>query len=82
MVRADLCWRRGLEQAADNREATPVYGVRLQSTSHVSLESPLGARREAMHARGGSPPEERHGLAAEVVMIYRRRENSVQRVFE
>jgi hypothetical protein len=32
----------------------------------VSFKSPLGARLEATHDGGGSQPEERHGLAAEV----------------
>jgi hypothetical protein len=38
---------------------------------HVSLESLLGARREATQAGGGSQPGDRHGLAAEVQMIDR-----------
>jgi hypothetical protein len=44
--------------AADNREATLDQGVRWQLTSHVSLESPLEARREASRAGAGSQPEE------------------------
>jgi hypothetical protein len=50
--------------------------------SHVSLESPHGARREATHTLGGSQPEERHGLAAEVFMIDRRRKKPVRRSFD
>jgi hypothetical protein len=74
--------RRALELAADSREAPPRYGVRWKSTSLMSFESHLGVRRKAMHAGGGSQPEEPHGLAAEVLRIDRRRKNPVQRVFE
>jgi hypothetical protein len=38
--------------------------------------------RETTQAGGGSQPEERHNLAAEVHMINRRRKNPVRRVFE
>jgi hypothetical protein len=41
----------------------------------MSLESPLGVRREATQAIGGSQPEERRGLEAEVRRINRRRKN-------
>jgi hypothetical protein len=41
--------------------------------SHVSFMSPLGARLEAKRDKGGSQPEERHGMAAEVLGIIRRR---------
>jgi hypothetical protein len=61
-----MSWRRALELAADSREAPTRQGVRWQPTNHVRLESPLGARREATQAGGGSQPAERHGLAAEV----------------
>jgi hypothetical protein len=37
-----------------------------------SRESPMMARREATHVGGGSQPDERHGLAAEVLRIDRR----------
>jgi hypothetical protein len=80
-VRADLSWRRALEMAADSREAAPWTGIRW-STIHVSLESPLGARREATHAGRGSQPKERHGVVAEVLMIDSRRKSPVRRVFE
>jgi hypothetical protein len=62
----NLSWWRALELAVDIRKAMPWHAVRWKSTSHVSLESPLGARREAAHAGGGSQPEGRYGLAAEV----------------
>jgi hypothetical protein len=39
------------------------------------------ARREATHAGGGSQPEERHGMAAEVHMIIRHQARPVRRVF-
>jgi hypothetical protein len=47
----------------------------------VSSMSPLGARLEATHDGGGSQPEERHGLAAEVLRIIRLRKNPVRGVF-
>jgi hypothetical protein len=42
--------------------------------SYVAVEHPIGVmRHDAMHAGGGSQPEGRHGMAAEVLMIGRRR---------
>jgi hypothetical protein len=41
-------------------------------TLSMGLEPPLGARRDAAHAGGGSRPEKRHGLAVEVPWIDRR----------
>jgi hypothetical protein len=43
-VRTDPTWRRALELATDNREATH------EPTNHVGLESPMGVRREATQA--------------------------------
>jgi hypothetical protein len=81
-VRADVSVRRALEMAVDSREAAPWQGVRWQSTGLVNLESPLGERHEATQAGGESQPEERHGMAAEVLVLDRFRENPVHRVFE
>jgi hypothetical protein len=75
-----MSWRRALELAADSREAAPRQGVRWRSTTNVSFESLLGARRETSQAGGGSQPEERHGMAAEVLRIDRRQNNSVRTV--
>jgi hypothetical protein len=45
------------------------------------FKCPMGARLEATHDRGvGSQPEERHGHAAEVLRIIRRRKNLVRGV--
>jgi hypothetical protein len=44
----------------------------------VSFKSPMGARLEATQDGGGSQPEEWHGLAAEVLMIIRRRRSPVR----
>jgi hypothetical protein len=41
----------------------------LDVANHVSFKSPLGARLEATHDGGGLQPEERHGMAAEVLKI-------------
>jgi hypothetical protein len=50
------------------------------TTTHVDVEPRKGLRHDAQHAEGGSQPEKQHGLAAEVHMIDRRRENSVRRI--
>jgi hypothetical protein len=71
-VLAHMSWRRALEWATDNRQASLGQGARSHSSSPVSFEYPLGARQEATHGGGGSKPEERRGLAAEVQMIDRR----------
>jgi hypothetical protein len=42
----------------------------------------LGGEAKATHAEGGPQPEERHGLAAEVRMIDRRRKSPVRGVLE
>jgi hypothetical protein len=62
---------RVLELAAGSREASPGQGVRYLSSGLVSFESPMGARLEATQGGGGSQPEERHVLAAEVHIIDR-----------
>jgi hypothetical protein len=54
----------------------------LAVASHVSFTSPLGAKLEATQDGGGSQAEERHGLAAEVLRITRRRKSPVRGVFE
>jgi hypothetical protein len=41
----------------------------------------VGVRLGAVHDGGGSQPEERHDMAAEVHMIDRRREKPLWRVF-
>jgi hypothetical protein len=70
-----------LEQAADSSEAA--LGTALASSCQpcVSLRSPLGARPDATQDGGGSQPEERHGLAAAVPRIARRRKSPVRGVF-
>jgi hypothetical protein len=47
----------------------------------VSFMSPMGARLEAAQNGGGSQPEERHDLAAEVMRIIRYRKSPVRGVF-
>jgi hypothetical protein len=75
-VRTDLSRRRALELVVDSREAALGHRFRWQPANHVRLESPFGARREATQAGGGSQPEERHSLAAEVHMIVRRQKTT------
>jgi hypothetical protein len=71
---------RVLELAADSWEAALARGS-LAIDSHVSFMSPLGVRLEATQDGGGSQPEERHGLAAEVMRIIRRRKKMVRGAF-
>jgi hypothetical protein len=56
-------------------------GKQHQGTALASIRQPceslMEARLKAMHDRGGSQPEERHGHAAKVLMIIRRRKNPV-----
>jgi hypothetical protein len=73
--------RRPSELAADNREAMPGKSARWRMTSDSDIDLPLGARHNAKHAIGESQPEKRHGLAAEVLRIDRRRRNPGRRVF-
>jgi hypothetical protein len=42
-------------------------------TSHVDVEPPLWARHDSKKTGGESQPEERHGLAVEVLIIDPRR---------
>ena len=71
-----------LELAADSWEAA--LGTALASSRQPceSLKSPLGARPDATQDGGGSQPEERHGLAAAVLRIARRRKSPVRGVLE
>ena len=67
--------------AADSWEAS--LGTALASSRQPCerLRSPLGARPEATQDGGWSQPEERHGLAAAVLRIARRRKSPVRGVF-
>jgi hypothetical protein len=67
-----------LEMAADSWEAA--LGTALASIRRPceSLRSPMGARPDATQDGGGSHPEERHGVAAAVIRIARRRESPVR----
>ena len=69
-----------LELAADSWEAA--LGTTLASSRQPceNLKSPLGARPDATQDGGGSQPEERHGLAAAVPRIARRRKSPVRGV--
>jgi hypothetical protein len=42
----------------------------------------MGARHDATHDGGGSQPDERHGLAAALLRITRRRKSPVRGVLE
>jgi hypothetical protein len=45
---------------------------------HAFFKSPVGARLEATQDGDGSQPEERQDLAAEIIIIIRRRKNPVR----
>jgi hypothetical protein len=76
-------WRRRVRSAQRWDEGVGAGGGQLGSSakarrslavnSLVSFASPQGARLEATQDGGGSQPEERHGMGAEVIMIIRRR---------
>ena len=70
-----------MELAADTWEAALVTALASSRQPCESLRSPLGARPDVTQEGGGSQPEERHGLAAEVGRIIRRRKNPVRGVF-
>jgi hypothetical protein len=63
-----------LELAADSWAAGLGHGESFKST--------LGVRHEDTQEGGGSRSEERHGLAAAILRIDRRRENSVHGLSE
>jgi hypothetical protein len=58
------------------------YGTALASNRQPceSFRSPQGTRPKATQNGGGSQPEERHGLAAAVLRITRRRKSTVRGV--
>jgi hypothetical protein len=57
------------------RPSCEIWGFGLDRTDY------LGARLEVTQDGGRSQPEERHGLAAEVLRIIRRRKNPVLGIF-
>ena len=67
-----------LELAADSWEAALGSALASSRQPCERLGSPLGARPEATQDGGWSQPEERHGLAAAVLRIARRRESPVR----
>jgi hypothetical protein len=69
--------RAGCKQPGSFAKARRLLAVDLPCDIQVSM----GVRLGATHDGGGSEQEERHGLAAEVHMIDRRRKNPVRRVF-
>jgi hypothetical protein len=54
-------------------------GRSLDDNQHLDVEPPMGERHEDKHAKGGSQPEELHGLAAEGLTIDSRRKNNTVR---
>jgi hypothetical protein len=72
-VRTDQRWYEGVGANGGQLGSSARARRSLAVDSRVSFMSPMGARIEATQDGGGSQPEERHGLAAEVVRIERRR---------
>ena len=70
-----------MELAVDKWEATLGPAMASNRQTCESIRSPLGARPEATQDGGWSQPEERHGLAAAVLRITRRRKSPVRGVF-
>jgi hypothetical protein len=73
-VRTDQRWDDGVGVATEKPGSNAMAIRSLAVASYGSCKSPMGARLEATHDGGGSQPVERHGLAAEVLKIIRRRE--------
>jgi hypothetical protein len=80
-VRTDQRWDECVGVGGGHLRSSAMARRSLAVASPASSKSPLGARLEATHDGGGSEPEERHGLAAEVLRIIRRRKNPVRGVF-
>jgi hypothetical protein len=80
-VRTDQRWDEGFGDGGGHLGSTVMARRSLVVANPVSFASPMGARLEATDDGGGSQPEERHGMAAEVLRIIRRRKNPVRGVF-
>jgi hypothetical protein len=80
-ARTDQRWDKGVGSNGGQRGSNARARRSLAVAIHVSFKSPPGARPEATHDGGGSQPEERHGQAAAVLTITRRRRNPVRGVF-
>jgi hypothetical protein len=79
-VRTDQRWDEGVGVGGGHLESSASARRSLGVASLVSFTFTLGARLEATRDGGGSQPEERHGLAAEVLMIIRRRKSPARGV--
>jgi hypothetical protein len=71
-------WDEGVEFGGGQHGRSARARRSLVVASPASFKSPLGVSLEAKQNGGGSYPEERHGLATEVLMIIRRRNNPVR----
>jgi hypothetical protein len=71
-VRTDQWWDEGVGACGGHVRSGARARSSLAVANLASFKSPPGARLEATHDGGGSQPEERHGLAAEVLRIIRR----------
>jgi hypothetical protein len=81
-LRMDQRWGEGVGAGGGQLGSSARARRSLAVDSPVSFMSPHGARLEATHDGGGSQPEERHGLASEVLLrIIRRQKNPVGGVF-
>jgi hypothetical protein len=72
---------RVLELAAGSRGSNAMARRSLAIVHAFEIRVCMGVRVGATHDGGGSQPEERHGLSAEVHMIDCRRKNPVRKVF-
>jgi hypothetical protein len=68
--------RRVFGMAADSREVAPGKGARWTATSHVDVEPPMGPRHDGKRTGDWSHSEERHAVAAAVLMMCRRKKES------
>jgi hypothetical protein len=72
----------GVEASGRQPEISPMTWHSLAVDQPCEFRVSLGGEARATHAGGGSQPEKRAGLAAEVHMIDHRRRNPVRGVFE
>jgi hypothetical protein len=77
-VRTDHRWDEGVGAGGGQLGSIARARRSLAVAIPASFKSPLGARLEATQDGGGLQPEERHGLAAAVPRITRRRKNPVR----
>jgi hypothetical protein len=81
-VRTDKRWDEGVGACGGHLGSIARARLSLAVTIHASFKSPVGARLEATQDGDGSQPEKRQDLAAEILIIIRRRKTPVRGLLE